>query len=147
MSLDQNQEMDEARVEQALRNFRGSVRAWSDEEYVQPRSVRRSRWTALWMTMTRPAVSGAMAAVLAAASIGIPVAVVHQERVVAEQQQEAANRQKAIAAQLTKQQTTQVKDDSDLMTEVDSDIAQEAPDAMQPLASLMSDSGSTPVEK
>lgn len=143
-------EMDEAGIEQALRNFRGSVKAWSDAEFMKPHEVRRSRWSALWMTLTRPAVSGAMAAVLAAASIGVPVAVVHHGQVVAEQRQEAANRinrinrQKAIEAQ---EHAAQAVDDADLMTEVDSDIAQEAPDAMQPLASLMSDSGAAPVEK
>jgi uncharacterized protein HemX len=145
MSLDQ--EKDDARIEQALRNFRGSVKAWSDAEFAKPREVRRSRWSAIWMTLTRPAVSGALAAVLAAASIGVPVAVVHHQQELAEQRQEAANRQKAIEARQAKEHAAQVMDDSDLMTEVDSDIAQEAPDAMQPLASLMSDSGSSQAEK
>lgn len=148
MSLDRDQEMDEARIEQALRNFRGSIKAWSDEEFAKPRAVRHSRWTAMWMTLTRPAVSGAMAAVLAAASIGVPVAVVHHQREVAERVQAEANRQKIIEAQQASEHAAQAMNDADLMTEVDSDIAQEAPDAMQPLASLMSsDSGSTAVEK
>ncbi|MFC5864713.1 hypothetical protein ACFPT7_20560 [Acidicapsa dinghuensis] len=148
LNWDQDREMDEARIEHALKNFRGSVKAWSDEEFAKPREVRRSRWTAMWMVITRPAVGGAMAAVLAAASIGVPVAVVqHNQQVVAEQRQEAANRQKAIDAQHAQEQAAQAMNDTDLMTEVDGDIAQEAPDAMQPLASLMSDSGSAPVEK
>jgi hypothetical protein len=147
MSFDQDLEMEDTRIEQALRNFRGSVKAWSDEEFAKPRVVRRSRWSAMWMTLTRPAVSGAMAAVLATASIGVPMAVVHHQQEVAEQRQEAANRQKALQFQQAREHAAQVMDDSALMTEVDSDIAQEAPDAMQPLASLMSDSGSAQVAK
>ncbi len=145
MSLDQ--EKNEARIEQALKNFRGSVKAWSDAEFATPREVRRSRWSAMWMTLTRPAVSGALAAVLATASIGVPVAVVHHQQVVAEQRQEAANRQKAIQVRQARENEVQPMDDADLMTEVDSDIAQEAPDALQPLASLMSDSGSSQAGK
>lgn len=147
MSQDWEREMDETRMEQALRNFRGSVKAWSDAEFAKPREVRRSRWSMLWMTLTRPAVSGAMAAVLAAALIGVPVTVVHHQQVVAEQKQEAANREKAIEARQVQEHAAQAVDDTDLMTEVDSDVAQEAPNAMQPLASLMSDSGSTQVAK
>lgn len=147
MNAAEDREMDDARIDQALRNFRGSVKAWSDAEFVKPREVRRSRWNSIWMMLTRPAVSGAMAAVVAAGCIFIPAAVVHQHQVAAEQRQEAINRTNRQRAMEAQERAAQAMDDSALMTEVDSDIAQEAPDAMQPLASLMSDSGAVQATK
>jgi hypothetical protein len=148
MNLDKrNQEPEDAQVEEALRHFRNSVRAWSEQEFARPRTVRRSAWSQVWRMIGNPASNWAMAVALLASSVGIPVAV-HHERQVAEQHRiDEQNRQKELAAKLERERAAQAIDDADLLSDVDSDIAQETPEAMQPLASLMSDTTATQAHK
>jgi hypothetical protein len=53
-------------LEQALGNYRASVRAWSEAEYARPRQVAASRRELSW----RLALSGALSLVLAAGTLG-----------------------------------------------------------------------------
>ena len=53
-------------LEQALGNYRASVRAWSEAEYARPRQVLASRRELSW----RLVLSGAMSLVLAAGTLG-----------------------------------------------------------------------------
>lgn len=145
MNHEKNRELDDMQMEQALRNFRSSMRAWSEEEFAKPRTVRRSRWNAVWMGITSPAASWALAVVVLGSSIGIPVSV-HHERQVAEQRQ-ALEHQKELEAKAAQERAAQAVDDAVLLSDVDSDIAQAAPEAMQPLASMMGDSGSLETQK
>jgi len=125
-------------VQAALRHFREGVHGWSEQEFGRARVVRRSRWDAMFQLIVRPAVGWAMAALLAAASVGVPLAV-HHEREVALERRVAIEWQQQLAEDKAKQQAAPEMNDDELMSHVDSDIAQAAPDAMEPLASLMSD--------
>jgi hypothetical protein len=67
----------------------------------------------------------------------VPVRIHHERQVVAEQNA-ARERQLELAKEAREQQANAMTDD-ELLSHVDSDIAQGAPDAMQPLASMMTD--------
>ena len=71
-------------------------------------------------------------------SVGVPVSVHHERQVVADRQA-ALDRERAMQAEAAKQQAAPAMSDDELLSHVDSDIAQAAPDAMEPLASLMSE--------
>jgi hypothetical protein len=137
-------------VEQALKNFRASVHAWSDAEFTRSRAVKAPQ-SSLWRWLAAPAVSWAAAAVLAFTAVGVPVAVhrEHQAQVVAQQRAEEQEHQRVLqekaqekaAMQMAALQMTAIDDDK-LLQHVDEDITQSTPDAMEPLASLMRTSGS-----
>jgi hypothetical protein len=91
-----------------------------------------------------PALSWAAAAVLTIAAVGVPLGVRHHNAVLAEQAKEQAvaeARQHPIATQQLPEIAVSKADDDQLLQHVDTDIAQDTPDALQPLASLMSSSG------
>lgn len=125
----------DAKLEQALRDFRLSVRAWSEAAYSRPRtnemSVRRRSW--------RLAAGWALGCALLAG--GIAGGVMEHHR-----QQEAAQTAAAAQQQAREQQVAAAKvqvrqQDGYLLAKVDSDTAQEVPDAMEPLAQLMENGG------
>ena len=120
----------DARLGEALKNFRSSVHAWGEAEFGRPRqarSVRAMSW--------RVATGWALGCVLAAGSVsGAVYQRQHQrelEKIAAEQ---AARQQKLEAEQRAS------TDDEDLLAKVDSDVSREVPSAMEPLAQLMSES-------
>ncbi|WP_263358021.1 hypothetical protein [Acidicapsa ligni] len=139
---EQKNQVGDAEVEAALKSFRTSIHAWSDEEFTRARPVAVStRVGAGWM---RNSIAGwALGCVIAVAAVGVPVSVHHQHVVAAEH--EAAVQEQArleAAAEASKAAGIEVASsvsDEDLLSHVDSDIAQAAPDAMQPLADLMSE--------
>lgn len=160
------EEIEDPQVDAALRSFRASVRAWSDQEFGRTRVVRAARPWYLRVfdySYGNPVVSGALAVMLVAVAVSVPV-VMHQdhEAVVARRQAagqssaqaaHAAQQQDAVAPESshtavtadnqaedaqTAEEKTETEDDK-LMSDVDSDIAQETPDAMQPLAQMMTD--------
>jgi type VI protein secretion system component VasK len=120
---------DEA-LEQALRNFRRSVYAWSEAAYARPRTVamevRRRSW--------RLAASCALGCVLVAGSV--TGGVVHQRHHRQDLARIAAARAAAAQKQQMAAQKAQVADE-DLMATVDSDVSREVPSAMEPLAQMM----------
>ena len=124
----------EAKLEQALADFRSSVHAWSEAAYRRPRTVELTLRHRSW----RLAAGWALGCALVAG--GVSGAVVEHQR-----QQQAAR--VAAAEQQARQQQTAAaqqrvgRQDPGLMADVDSDTAQEVPDAMQPLAQMMEDSG------
>ena len=125
-------------VQAALRHFRESVHEWSEQELGLARVIRRSRWDAMWRVLARPAMVWSLASALVVVSVGIPASV-HHERQVAAERQASLDREQAMQAEAAKQQVTTAMSDDELLSHVDSDIAQAAPDAMEPLASLMSE--------
>jgi hypothetical protein len=142
----QDAQLDEVRVDEALRHFRSSVQAWSEQEFGRARTVRRSRWDAMLRMAVNPVLSWTMVGLVAAASVAIPVSVHHEREVAAErrlavEQIEQQQRAAVEAAKLQEASAIQASaiNDDELMSHVDSDVAQAAPDAMEPLASLMSD--------
>jgi cell division protein FtsL len=135
---EKNWEAEDAQVELALRNYRDSVRAWSEQEFRNVRTVRRSRWDGFWRVLANPVLGWSLACALVVASVGIPANVHHQRQLVAERNAEVL-RQQQLQREAAQQEAVAMSDD-ELLAHVDSDIAQAAPDAMEPLASLMSDS-------
>lgn len=123
-------------VQDALRNFRVSVHAWSEAEFSRPRSVKTARLSGLLRMMANPVLGWGLASVLVVGGAVVPVAV-HHERQLAAARQAAFEVQQKKAAEARLAQAS--IDDEELLNYVDSDIAQAAPDAMEPLASLMSD--------
>lgn len=121
----------DAETEQAVRNFRLSVRAWSEAAYSRPRTVeltvRRRSW--------RLAAGWALGCALVAGSVtGSVIERRHQQEVA------RIAAQKAEEQRLEAQQREKSEDQS-LMATVDSDVSQEVPSAMEPLAQLMENSG------
>lgn len=121
----------DAAVNEALRNFRQSVHAWSEAEFSRPRTI------AAPARVRRPwaVVSCALGLVLAA---GVAVTTVH-ERDVHQQEQRAA----AAARHVTQQRelaAERAKESEDLLANVDKDVSREVPSALEPLAQLMDES-------
>jgi hypothetical protein len=143
---DKNHEMNEIedeRVNAALKNFRASVHAWSEQEANRVRTVRRAPLGGFWRVMATPMMGWALAGVLIVSGVGVPVTVNHHRQVAAAERAAAENRQRlateAAARKAELAMDTHAMDDEELMNHVDSDVAQATPDAMEPLASMMSD--------
>jgi len=136
-----NFENEDRDVQAALKNFRASVHAWSEQEMARPRQVQPKQASGWMRLMAVPMLGWGLASVLVVAGVTVPVTVHHERQVEAtrramiqEQQRQAAE----AAARLAQNSI----DDEELLKHVDSDIAQAAPDAMEPLASLMGDTTS-----
>ena len=114
-------------LDEALRNFRSSVHAWSEAEYNKPRSAKVVRLTS-WRTVA----GWALGCVLAAGSIGGGLYDRHHKQELAKAAAAEAARQQKIAET---QQTG--KDEEDLLAKVDNDLSRQVPRAMEPLAQLM----------
>ncbi len=149
---------DERELEATLGHFRAAVKGWSEHEYSRPRGVLSRSVIPWWAALTRPVTAGALAAGIAAATIALPV---YEYETKVREQREALGRQVQGLEQpgklearlnapqnpvaslphvsLTGRETTMAVDDDELLSHVDSDISQSAPDAFEPLASLMSE--------
>ncbi len=112
-----------------LADFKASVHAWSDAASARSRAVHPAIIHRTW----RLAAGWALAGVLIAGA-GSALTYEHHQRV--EQARiaaaaRAAEQQRQLAAQRTQKE-------EDLMYKVDTDVSREVPDAMEPLAALMS---------
>ena len=116
-------------LDEALRDFRLSVHAWSDAAYLRPRraSAASSHWRA-----SRLAVGLALGCVLVAGGASAGVWEHHQQemRIAAAR---VAEQQRLAAQQRARQE------EEDLLAKVDSDVSREVPSAMEPLAQLMAE--------
>ena len=137
MSFEEKQQTEDVQVETALRHFRESIHTWSEQEYARPRSAASSHRSGLWFLRNRVAGWG-LASALTLTAVGVPTTLYlrHEQQVKADQQ--AALKAQALRDLQQRQAVLQINDE-ELMSHVDADISQAAPDAMQPLASLMSD--------
>jgi uncharacterized protein HemX len=125
----------DAKLEEALTDFRASVHAWSAAAYHRPLRVERTVRQRGW----RLAAGWALGCALVAGGVTAGV-VEHQQneqaaRMAAQAQQQAREQERAAAKEQAREQ------DTGLMAKVDSDTAQEVPDAMEPLARMMEDGG------
>jgi anti-sigma-K factor RskA len=122
-------EVGDEELSQALKDFRLSVRAWSDAELTRPRTAPATRRGSLhgW----RLAAGWALGCVLAAGGVSGGLYERHQRAEIAKikAQQEIAQ-QKQLAEQ-------KAREEEDLLAKVDSDVARDVPSAMEPLAQLM----------
>jgi cell division protein FtsL len=141
MNFDEKQRESEE-VEMALRHFRESVRSWSGDEFAKARTiapVRRGFWSRM---VQAPALGWGLASLLVISAATVPVEVHHRRQLVAEQQA-ALQHQKEVADKAAELQMAAASmSDEELLSHVDSDIAQATPDAMEPLAQLMSEAAS-----
>jgi hypothetical protein len=119
------------KVDEAIRDFRLSVHAWSEAAYSRPRTVVAPAPRQIW----RLAAGWALACVLVAggASAGVwehhqHVMKVNAARIVEQQRLVALER-----ARLARM------DEENLLARVDSDVSREVPSAMEPLAQLMAE--------
>jgi hypothetical protein len=125
---EQDAELD-TNLDQALKNFKLSVHAWSEAEYSKPRTVK-----VVHLTSWRTAAGWALGCVLGVGSIGGGLYERHHQQELAKVAAAEAARQQKIAEM---QQTG--KDDEDLLAKVDNDLSRQVPRAMEPLAQLMAE--------
>jgi hypothetical protein len=116
----------DAQLDQALRNFRASVQAWSEAEFSRPRRMQAAVLHRSW----RLAVGWALGVVLVAGGVSGGVYDRHlrkMERIEAAQRE--AEHQRVLAAQKAHAEEELAK--------VDKDVSRDVPSAMEPLAQLM----------
>ena len=123
-------------LEQALRNFRQSVHAWSEAAYSQPRPVAVAARQGSW----RLAAGWALGCVLAAGSVAGGV---YEQR---HHRQEAARTTAPAQTPAVRQQQQAPaaapaarEEDEDLLAKVNSDVSRQVSSAMEPLAQLMAE--------
>jgi hypothetical protein len=117
----------DAEVNQALKNFRLSVHAWSDAELSRPRTLAAASTRGAWRTAT----AWALGCVLVAGGLsGAAYERQHRRELAMIAAQRAAEQQKQLAAE-------KAREEEDLLAHVDSDLSRDVPAAMEPLAQLM----------
>ena len=126
-----HEQVEDEALEQALKNFRSSVRGWSEAVYSQPRQSVKVVGQTSW----RVAAGWALGCVLAVGSVAGGVYDHHHRQEVARiaAAAEAARQQKLADEQRA------LKENEDLLAKVDSDVSRAVPSAMEPLAQLMAD--------
>lgn len=122
---------DDAELQEALKDFKSSVHAWSEAAYHRPRTLAQQVKRRSW----RLALGWAMGCMLVAGSASGLLHERHQrqEMVRIAAAQHEAEQQK----QLLEQQARAKVSDEVLLAGVDSDISRQVPSAMEPLAQLM----------
>jgi hypothetical protein len=120
-------------LEQAMKNFRLSMHAWSDAALSRPRTASQTLRRRSW----RLAVGWALGCVLVAGSVSGGLF----ERQQQIELRQTADRQRAAEhdRQLQEQQARAQVTDEALLAGVDSDVSRQVPSAMEPLAQLMAD--------
>jgi hypothetical protein len=123
-------------MEQALKNFRMSVVAWSDAAYSRPRTVTqavRRSW--------RLAAGWALGCVLAVGVVAGAGYERHRGQQLAriEAARIASQQRLAIEQEGRVRQRQAMAEEEDLLAKVDSDVSREVPSAMEPLAQLMAE--------
>jgi hypothetical protein len=129
-------------LEQALKNFRQSVVAWSDAAYSRPRAIvqaqaaphaRHRSWRlAAGYALSIALLAGAVAGVGYERHQRLETARIAAAR--------AAEQQKMVSEQQGLVREEQARaDEEDLLAKVDSDVSREVPNAMEPLAQLMAE--------
>jgi hypothetical protein len=127
----------EAELEEAISNFRSSVHAWSADACSRPRSMPgAAHQSRVW----RLAAGWALGCVLVAGALSGGVYKEVQERHHRQQLALIAAAQAAQRQRLAAEQ--RAREEEELLSRVDSDVAQVVPSAMEPLAQLMVDNDS-----
>ena len=114
-------------LEQVLRDFRSSVHAWSDAVYQRARMVEVAPVRMAW----RGAVAWALGSVLMVGGAGGGL-LHHQHQ--KEQARIAAAREAEQQRRLQEQRAREAEEE---LAKVDSDVSREVPNALEPLAQLM----------
>jgi len=123
--------LEDVELNEALKNFKSSVHAWSDSAYSRPRGIGKEVRVRSW----RLALGWALGCALVAGSVSGGLLERHHRveaaRIAAEQR--VADQQKQLREQ---QARAQVSDEA-LLADVDSDVSRQVPSAMEPLAQMM----------
>jgi hypothetical protein len=121
-----NVELD-VEVDEAIRDFRLSVHAWSEAAYSRPRVAAEQGRSRSW----RLAVVWALGCVLVVGGVSTGGVYEHHQREMRIAVARAAEQQRQAAQERARQE------EEDLLAKVDSDVSREVPSAMEPLAQLM----------
>lgn len=132
-SIDSQDGMDQELAE-ALKDFRGSVHAWSDAMLTRPRTVKAEVRVRSW----RLAAGWALGCFLLAG--GVSGGLVERHHKIELARMAAEQKAAAVRRQAEEQAKAKVSDEV-LLAGVDSDVSREVPSAMEPLAQLMSEDG------
>jgi hypothetical protein len=126
-------ELPDLELKEALKDFRSSVHAWSDAAYSRPRSAARPARRRSW----RLAASWAMGCLLVAGSVsgGLFERQHRMELARIASEQRAAEQEKLLRDQEARAKVT----DEDLLADVDSAVSRQVPNAMEPLAQMMTE--------
>jgi len=128
-------EAQDAVLRQALGEFRDSVHAWSDAEWMRQRRLHATVAHRAW----RLAAGWALAAVLLAGTTSGGVYAYHRHALAVQAAQaREAERQRAIAAEQARHRAQQ---EEELLASVDSAVSRTVPSALEPLADLVDESG------
>jgi hypothetical protein len=117
-------------LEQALKNFRLSVHAWSAAELSRERPALKVARRRSW----RLSAAWALAAALAAG--GVATGGVYERH---QQQLRIAAAARVAEQQRVAREMQARAEEEDLLAKVDSDVSREVPSAMEPLAQLMAE--------
>ncbi len=128
-------EAQDVAVEDALRNFKLSVHAWSDAAYNRPRPAAQTLRHRSW----RVAAGWALGCALVVGTLSGGV-IEHQHQL--DLARQAAAQRAAEQEKLLKEQQARQMDEEDLLAKVDSDVSRQVPSAMEPLAQMMPDEDS-----
>jgi len=132
LNLDGAQDLE---LENALKDFRSSMHAWSDAAYNRPRSLAQPARRKSW----RLAASWAMGCLLVTGTLSGGLIERHHRnemaRIAAAQQEKQLRDQDAQAKVEAPAKIT----DEDLLADVDSAVSRQVPSAMEPLAQLMTE--------
>jgi hypothetical protein len=123
------QSVEDAALDRALSDFRSSVHAWSDAVYNRPRPIAAASRRAVW----RKAAAWSLGSMLVIGAAGGGVLEIrHRQDAARVAAAREAQRQSALAEQREREAEKE-------LAKVDIDVAREVPNAMEPLAQLMTD--------
>jgi type VI protein secretion system component VasK len=118
-------------LEQALKDFRMSVHAWSEAAYSRPRTAGQTVRHRSW----RLAAGWALGLALMAGGVSGTVYQRHHRQELARIAARAAEQQRLASERQAREE------EEDLLAKVDKDVSREVPNAMEPLAQLMTAGG------
>ncbi|HUN86553.1 MAG TPA: hypothetical protein VMU48_19395 [Terracidiphilus sp.] len=118
-------------LKQVLIDFKATVHAWSEAEFNRPRAVSATVVHRTW----RLAAGWALASALVAGAVSGGMYERHQQEMAKIAAARIAEQQRELAAAQAR-----AKADADLFAKVDTDVSQEVPDALEPLAELSAQS-------
>ena len=122
-------------MKQALGDFKASVRAWSEAEFGRQRVTRPALVHRTW----RLALGWSLAGILLAGTVSGGLYERHVSQVrAAEAAAQAAQHERELAAQKAKELAEQ---EEDTLASMDMEVSREVPSAMEPLAALGDESG------
>jgi hypothetical protein len=123
---------DAGELNEALRDFRLSVHAWSEAAFSRPRAVVEPVRRRIWQL----AAGWALGCVLVVGGVSSGAVYQHHLNAMKIAQARMIEQQRLLAEQRNRQAQLE---EEDLLAKVDSDVSREVPSAMEPLARLMAE--------